>query len=75
MKKTYVQPIVTKMFVEPSVMMAGSSEGYNSGGDGAGTGGSSGPPSGPGGMGSKEAGIALWEEDTFSKDIFSDDED
>lgn len=74
MKKEYIQPIVTEVFVEPSCLMADSGEGYNTSGDGAGSG-SDGPPSGPGGMGAKESGSALWEEDAFSNDVFSEDED
>lgn len=73
MKKEYIQPIVTEVLVEPSYMMADSAEGYNTGGEGAGSG-TSGPPSGPGGMGAKESGL-LWEEDAFSHDVFSEDED
>mgnify|MGYP006873007831 CR=1 FL=1 len=73
MKKEYIQPIVTELLVDPSSMMAGSSEGYGTAGQGAG-GGEGGPPSG-GGMGAKEGGSALWEEDAFSNDVFSDDED
>lgn len=73
MKKEYIQPIVTEVLVEPSYMMADSAEGYNTGGEGAGSG-TSGPPSGPGGMGAKESGGALWEEDAFSNDVFSENE-
>lgn len=73
MKKKYFQPITTEVKAELQQMIAKSDEGIDTSGDTPGTG-AGGPPSGPGGMSAKESG-SLWDDGSFGRDAFADDEE